>query len=199
MGFENNTSFESKVSADVNIAPRRSQIFVSIAILGVILLALIGCLLIYVEKDLWWVPFVAGGLLALPAFWSFKISHTNAEMYNPIASELSVTDEGIRLVTDPRLAGHSTFFSSMVDVFSALRYQKPLPPADALLDELGNIIPDSGDAAADATARANELAEQMVAESMAAFHNKKSAEISSSGMATMPHQITDMKNVGDIN
>lgn len=187
----------TKVNADVNITPRRSQIFVTLAIGGAICLALVGCALIYAEKNQAWVPFVAAGGLCGAAFWAFKISHTNAEMFNPIPSEVTFSDAGLRVVTDPRLVGHSSFFSSMADVFSALQHLKPLPPADALLDDKGVIIPGSEQAAADQTAKANKQAEQMVADSLSSFSIKVvGTEFPNTDLIPTSDQEASMKNIG---
>lgn len=163
---------DAKLSAGLELAPRRSQIFVTVAMVGAIALAGFGCFLIYLEKSLWWAPFLFAGLVAAASVWAFGISHRNAEMHNPIASELTMSSDTVRLVTDPRLAEHSTFFSSMVDVFSALRHQKPLPPADALLDDDGKVIPGSAEDAKKATDAANSHAERLIRDTARSFDKK---------------------------
>lgn len=164
-----NAGMDAKLTAELKLEPRRSQIFVTVSMVGSIALAGFGCFLIYLEKSLWWAPFLFAGLIAAASVWAFGISHRNAEMHNPIASELTMSPDSVRLVTDPRLAEHSTFFSSMVDVFSALKSQKPLPSADALIDDKGQVIPGSAGDAKRATDAANSHAERLIRETAQSF------------------------------
>lgn len=173
MDTKASVALDAAIKSNVDISPKRSQIFVTVAMTGSILLAGFGCFLIYLDRDLWWAPFAFAIIVAAASVWAFGISHRNAEMHNPIASQLTMTPDGLRLVTDPRLAEHSTFFSSMVDLFSALKNQRPLPPADALIDDQGNIIPGSGEAAKKATDFANDFAKKLVDETLAAFVSRE--------------------------
>lgn len=190
-------ALDAAVKTNLEIAPKRSQIFVIIAMLGAFLMAGFGCFLIYLERGLWWAPFVFSVIVISAAVWAFGVSHRNAEMHNPIASELTMTPDGLRLVTDPRLAEHSSFFSSMVDIFSALRNQKPLPPADALLDDQGNVIPGSAAAAKKATDFANDLAKRLIDETLVAIMNREESK-SLNSQAVPPNlgQETDLSHVG---
>lgn len=199
MDSNSSVNAEIKASAEVKITPHRSQIFVSLAMAGAVILACLGCFFIYQDKAIWWPPIGLALLLGGGAFWSFKVSHANSEMFNPIASELSLKADEIRLVTDPRVVEHNKLFGSLASVFTALQHQRPLPLADALLDPSGVEIPNSKEAAAAATQLANEAAELRIAETLEALTCPATVIGSPPDMDdSISSQVIDMRAVGGL-
>lgn len=131
------------VDAKVGIAPRRSQIQVFVYGTGALLFALICCLFLWYGKPQWWVPGIISFTFLISGMICFFASFRSSELFNAGRTEVTVTQNQMSVSADPRLPGHSDLIRSVTEVFTALSHQKPLPYADGLVDEQGNVINNS--------------------------------------------------------
>lgn len=187
------------VDANLELLPRRSQIQVFVCGAAAIVFALIGCLFLWYEKANWWVPFLVFAIFLVAGMICYFASYQSSEMHNASATEVTISNQRIKVVADPRLPGHTDLFKSFATVFTALSNQKPLPVADALVDEKGNLISGSETDARDAVDSANKEAAHLVSETLSLFSEFSTSELSTAavkpvGMQTATSPVSRVGN-----
>lgn len=148
MVSKNDATVPFSANAAVYVDAKKSQSV--IVILGIItgILCVIGALLIYVDKPLFWVPFLAAGITLFACVFLAVLTHRNTDLAGAHPTVIEVTGAGIfKFVTDPRIDVASKSIAPLVTILANMH---SLPPASGLLDENLNPIPNTE---AEATAK----------------------------------------------
>ncbi|ETK15691.1 hypothetical protein H096_26728 [Pseudomonas sp. FH1] len=157
------------VEAKIKVSPLRSQIQVFVYAIAAIVFASLGCFFLWHEKVFWWVPFLVSVIFLVVGLICFFVSYKSTEMYNAVPTEVIVTNQHVKISADPRIPQHREFFQSIASVFTALSNQKPLPQPDALVDELGNVLPGTEKQARASVDEANRQASNLVKDTLRTF------------------------------
>lgn len=182
------------VDANVALLPRRSQIQVFVYGAAAVVFALIGCVFLWYEKDTWWVPFLVFLVFLAAGMVCFFASYQSSELHNATATEVTISNQQVKVVADPRLPGHTDLFRSFATVFTALSNQKPLPAADALVNDRGEVISGSEAEAIAAVDLANKKASQLITETLSVFSESRSATGKSVGRQTASSPVSQVGN-----
>lgn len=189
---------ESKITGtvDANLAllPRRSQIQVFVYGAAAIVFALIGCLFLWYEKASWWVPFVVFAIFLIAGMVCFFASYKSSELHNATPTEVTISNQQVKVVADPRLPSHTDLFRSFGTVFTALSNQKPLPTADALVDANGNVILGSECEAHAVVDAANTEASHRVTETLSLFATVSGETVKTVGRQTATSPVARVGN-----
>ncbi|HBY1513291.1 TPA: hypothetical protein MIQ52_000389 [Klebsiella aerogenes] len=141
MAPKNDATVPFSANAAVNVDAKKSQSV--IVILGIIagILCVIGSFLIYVDKSLFWVPFLAAAVSLFACVCLALLTHRNTDLAGAHPTVIEVTGAGVfKFVTDPRVEVASKSIAPLVTILANMH---SLPQASGLLDENLNPIPNT--------------------------------------------------------
>lgn len=158
---------EAKVGA--GIYPKRSQVLIAIFALASVFFCCVGLYFVWARHEYSWVPFICSAIACIVAVTMWWKSHSNIDMHGAIPTTISDEKSGLNVTTDTRTLNSANAMLELSKFFSVFVYRKPLPPASGLVDDNGELVPNSKDAANAAVDDINKQREHLIGQAMAAM------------------------------
>ena len=170
-------SIGAEVKADVNLAPKGSQIFVFSSLLLSAFSLIVGFVFLWYKHEYSWVPFLFTFLLGLLSSVAWFKSYKNVDLGGAPPTTISATPSGIYMATDARTLLSFESLQALDKILNLLVHRVPLPDADGLLDEQGTPLPTQKTQASKRVQKANQEAENLTKETVKFLGSTGSADL----------------------
>jgi len=135
-------NISSDINAVVRVHPSKSQVFLVSLLLLAGVCFLTGFNLLVEHPGVSWIPLVIGLLLTTVAIFCWKSSQKDMDMTDSNPTTIKASD-GSSISTDSRMISSPESINSLIKLYSSITSRKPLPAPNGLVNDVGDIIPDS--------------------------------------------------------
>jgi|SRR3989304_3078130 len=159
-------SIAAEVKADVNLAPKGSQIFVFSSLLLTAISLIVCFVFLWYKHEYSWVTILFTIVLGSLSYIVWFKSHKNVDLGGATPTTISVTSSDIHMVTDARTLSSPAAVQALEKLCAQLAHRVPLPDADGLVDEKGTPLPTQKAQAIELVQKANQEAENLAKETV---------------------------------
>lgn len=153
-------SSNAEVRANVDVRPHRSQVFlVAMVILAAVAMVL-GAILLSSDKNIGLVFLLASVVIVAWCFKAWNKSQSDVDLDKAHPTQVVLPD-GTKVDTDSRLLKSKEGVAGLLEMLSGVLHRVPLPPAEGIINQDGDIVPDSTEAAAKLTKQINDATQSM--------------------------------------
>lgn len=139
-----NMEVSADISAKLSLNPKLSQISIIISLFISAISFLSGFVFIWNGKN-WVVPCLVGTLFLAVSCVGWWRSQRAIDMSNSTPTELTGIN-GVKILTDTRAIESNNAVNNLSKIMQIIAHRNPLPEANGLIDNNGNVIPNSVDA-----------------------------------------------------
>ena len=140
----NNVEVSADISAKLSLNPKLSQISIIISLL-ISAISFLSCFVFIWNEKNWVVPCLVGTLFLAVSCIGWWRSQRAIDMSNSTPTELTGLD-GIKILTDTRAIESNNAVNNLSKIMQVIANRNPLPEANGLIDDNGNIVPNSAEA-----------------------------------------------------
>lgn len=135
-----NSEFRARLDASIKLSPKKNLAIVIVFATLCAIFSFIGCLFLWFEKEGMPGPFIVSGLFGIVSFIVFLLTFRGGQLSDKEPFEIVQTPDGVTVRMDSALFLRSKDVANVVSLMANTRY---LPKPAGVLDESGNIIPNS--------------------------------------------------------
>jgi len=139
-----NVEVSADISAKLSLNPKLSQISIIISLFISAISYLSSFVFIWNAKN-WIVPCLVGTLFLAVSCVGWWRSQRAIDMSNSTPTELTGIN-GVKIFTDTRAIESNNAVNNLSKIMQVIAHRSPLPEANGLIDNNGNVIPNSIDA-----------------------------------------------------
>lgn len=132
----------AELKASIDVRPSRSQVFLVASAIVVAISIICGASLIALDKHAGWVFVVFAGVALWRTFAAWRDSQSDVDLHNAHPTKIALPN-GTSLSTDSRTLRSPDGVRGLAQMLDGVLSRKPLPPPDGLVDDNGQIIPES--------------------------------------------------------
>ncbi|MEJ1366290.1 MAG: hypothetical protein RPU42_14540 [Candidatus Sedimenticola sp. (ex Thyasira tokunagai)] len=149
------SKLETNLSASLQLKPELSQISIIVLLIISGLSFLTSFYFSWHEKS-WWLPAITGIVCLIFSGVAWWRSQRAIDLGNSFPTEVS-GNNGLRVTTDTRAIESNNAINNLAKIIETVSVRQPLPPADGVLSEKGEILRNSENNGKKATEKINEL------------------------------------------
>ncbi|WP_010255063.1 hypothetical protein [Pantoea agglomerans] len=135
-----NSEFKARLDASIKLRPKKNLALVIVFSSFCAIFSFIGCLFLWFQKEGTYGPFAVSALFGVIGFVAFLLTYRGGELSDKEPFEIIQTPEGVNVRMDPTLFLRRKDVANVVTLMASTRN---LPKPAGVIDELGNIIPNS--------------------------------------------------------
>lgn len=158
-----NSGFKASLDASIQLKPKKNQALVIICFVCSALFSVIGCLFLWFDKNGLYFPFGVSALFGLASVGSFLLTYRGGELSDKEPFEIIHTPDGVNVRMDPTLFLRR---QDVANVVALMANTRNLPIPAGMIDEAGNIIPNSQHQAEKVANEANKSIEGVIRKNM---------------------------------
>ena len=156
------SKLETNLSASLQLKPELSQISIIVLLIIAGLSFLTSFYFSWHDKA-WWLPTITGIVCLISSGVAWWKSQRAIDLGNSSPTEIS-GNNGLRIITDTRAIESNNAIKNLAKIIETVSVRQPLPPADGVLSEDGEILKNSGNDGKKATEEINELVKKKAIE-----------------------------------